>query len=93
MRIYPLETDLEKALFKEIQDEIKADQIEINLQDDIYCISFLAFMKGDSAKDLDRLVLKCLFTFTFQSMIVGLLMTQYLNVDTSGDSFSIGSFF
>lgn len=85
--------------FDSDEEVIKAEmkkqdnQQEVFLTEDIYCIAFLTFIKGGTSRQLDRLVLKCVFTFALQIMIVGLMLMQYLNVDASGDSFTMGGFF
>jgi hypothetical protein len=89
----PIDDDKAEAA---IESEIRKDanQIPVDLSEDIYCLGFMIFLKGGTnSKVLDRVVLKCVFTFVFQVMIVGLLMMEYLNVDASADSFKIGGFF
>lgn len=46
-------------------DEIKRDNTmyEISLEDDIYCRGFITFLRSGSPKQLDRMVLKCIWTF------------------------------
>jgi hypothetical protein len=81
------EVEIKKLIMKD------ANLLPVELSEDIYCLGFLIFLKGGvNSKVLDRIVLKCVFTFTFQVMIVSLLMMEYLNVDASGDGFKMGSF-
>ena len=66
----------------------EGNEVEVELEEDIYSIAFLAFLKGNlNNKRLSNLVMKCTFCFTFQIMIVGLLMLEYLNVSTAGGGF------
>lgn len=75
------------------------DALYLELSEDIYTLGFLLFLKGASGASstnkrvLDDMVLKCVFTFVLQAMLVSLLMIEYLNVDTSADSFEMGGFF
>jgi hypothetical protein len=65
------------------------DQIPIPLEEDIYCIGFRTFLQTNNAKQLDRITLKCVFTFMFQAMILALIFMMYLNVDTKGDNLKV----
>lgn len=56
---------------------------EIKLEEDIYCIGFLVFLNSDCSQTQGKVVLKAIFTLTFQFMIVGLMVYEYLDVGTS----------
>lgn len=58
-----------------ILDEIKrSDEFnEIELENDIYCIGFVTFLKADGPKRLNKVVQKCVWTFVFQLLLLGLL--------------------
>jgi hypothetical protein len=72
---------------QEMYDEMAFDEqkIYISLDEDIYCIGFRTFLRTTNAKQLDRIVLKCIFTFIFQVMVVGLMMMNQLNLQTDGN--------
>jgi hypothetical protein len=69
------------------EDEVDYGKIYVDFDEDIYCIGFKTFLRTTNAKQLDRIVLKCIFAFVFQVLVVGLLMMNFLNVDTKSDSF------
>lgn len=71
----------------EILDGILREQEfeEVELAEDIYCIGFLVFLTSDSPKQMSNVVLKCIFCLLIQVMIVLMMMTEYLNVDDSGE--------
>lgn len=64
---------------------IDENKVYITLEEDIYCIGFRTFLRTTNARQLDRIVLKCIFTFLFQVMVVGLMMMNQLNLQTDGD--------
>lgn len=64
---------------------------EVKIEEDIYCLGFLAFLTTDSPKLMSEVVLKAIFTLLFQIMIVVFMMFEYLNVDTSGEGVSMGN--
>lgn len=41
------------------------DYTEIELEQDIYSIGFMTFIRSDSAKRLEKIVQKCMWTFVF----------------------------
>ena len=54
------EVEIKKLIMKD------ANLLPVELSEDIYCLGFLIFLKGGvNSKVLDRIVLKCVFTFTF----------------------------
>jgi hypothetical protein len=59
-----------------ILNEIKRDTTmhEVMLEPDIYCVGFITFLRSDSPKKLDRIVLKCIWTFVLQMLLLGLLI-------------------
>lgn len=57
---------------------------QIELDEDIYCHGFRIFLQSESASLQNQVVLKALFAFIFQFLIVGLMMFQYLS-DESGE--------
>lgn len=61
---------------EEILNELKRDTTmqEVMLEPDIYCMGFINFLRTDSPKKLDRIVLKCIWTFVLQMLLLGLLM-------------------
>lgn len=60
---------------KMIEDE-QHDYVEVNLEEDIYCLAYLAFLNTNiRQRELDTYVLKCIFTFFFQAIVVGLLLS------------------
>jgi hypothetical protein len=69
------------------EDIVDYGKIYVDFDEDIYCIGFKTFLRTTNAKQLDRIVLKCIFAFVFQVLVVGLLMMNFLNVDTKSDSF------
>lgn len=50
---------------------------EVELEKDVYSVGFLTFLKSNSPKKLDRVVLKCMWTAAFQCLLVGLLFYNY----------------
>ena len=71
---------LEEDMYKDA-DYRTPTYIHIKLSEDIYCITFLAFLKGGTSnKQLEKLVLKCVLTFALQIMIVSLLMKEYFDI-------------
>ena len=60
---------------KKILDEIKRDDeyIEVELEHDIYSVGFITFLKADGPKRLNKIVEKCVWTFVFQLLLLGLL--------------------
>ena len=51
--------------------------IDITLQEDIYCASFMTCLEGGARKKLADLALQCFMTFTLQTALFYLLFTEY----------------
>lgn len=75
-------------------EEMTHDEEKINviLEEDIYCIGFRTFLRTSNARQLDRIVLKCVFTFIFQVMVVGLMMMNQLGVNNDNDNMTFNGF-
>ena len=51
--------------------------IEITLEEDIYSIGFVTFLRFDSPKRHERMVQKCIWTFVFQIVLLILLARHW----------------
>ena len=62
-----------------INDAIEKERnmIEISLQEDIYCASFLNCLNGSTLKKQEQRATQCFFTFTLQCTLFFLLFTEY----------------
>lgn len=54
-------------LEENILDEMKREDefYEVELEQDVYSVGYITFLKSDSPKKLDRIVLKCMWTASF----------------------------
>lgn len=56
---------------------------EIRLDEDIYSIGYITFLKATNTKQLERIVMKCLFAFMVQALLSFLLINQYADAQGS----------
>ncbi len=49
---------------------------EVSLDEDIYSIGLLTFLRSDSPKKLDRITQKCVFAFVTQMSLLGLMLVK-----------------
>lgn len=57
--------------------------VQLDQNNDIYTYGFLSFLKDQSARQSDEIVMKCVFTFAFQFILSAMLIGQYR--DKQGD--------
>lgn len=68
------------------------DFYEVELEADIYSAGFITFLKSNSPKKLDRMALKCFWTFVFQILLVNLLFYNYA-IEKTTDGMRFKGFF
>ena len=72
----------ERKLFEEID---RRDKMElVDLEDDIYCIGFIIFLRYEDNNVKDRVVMKAFIAFIFQVVLVLLMIKQFIALDLSG---------
>lgn len=74
-----INTDPNRKIEEKILEEMVRDDSmhEVQLEQDIYCIGFITFLKSESPKKLDRIVLKCIWTFIIQISLLCLLVYAF----------------